>query len=117
MWSRQEAISNAPPMQTWPDVAIEAIDECRADRYRSMVEAVLRYFNNETISSIRAITGVDGSTLVRQAKKCLQLADDGNVLGFRALIPNLRTKSYSRKAGEKRKFPEAVGGHAAIHRT
>src|SRR3546814_5390909 len=46
------------------------------------------------------------------AQKCLQMAPDGAVYGFRALIPYIRTRPYQRNAELKAKRQHQQGGQS-----
>src|SRR3546814_7902535 len=46
------------------------------------------------------------------AQKCLQVAPDGRIYGFRALIPYIRTSPYERRAELKGKRQHQQGGQA-----
>jgi hypothetical protein len=114
MWSRKQAIAASPPLATWPTAVTDALDAQQVQQYEQQVDAMKRYFAGEPVADISRLTGVARSRLSELAKKCLLPASDGNILGFRALLPYMRLKDYERTAEEKRKFPEAMGGHAGV---
>ena len=114
MWSRRQAIASAPPLKQWPYAITDGLDVKQRERYDDQVDAMERYFAGEPVAAISRVTGVSRTRLADLAKKCLLIASDGKILGFRALLPYLRTKCYERTAHEKRKFPEAKGGHAGM---
>jgi putative transposase len=111
-WSRHEAILSAPPLDTWPQVLIEAIDEPMREKYLARVNAMRMYFLNERVAKIEKITGVRASMLPHLGKRCLLIAGDGLISGFRALVHHTRSKSYDRRAPIGHKFSEDRGGMA-----
>jgi len=114
MWTRKQAMASAPPIQTWPRAITEGLDDKRQEQYDSQVEAMKLYFANLRVAEISRRTGVPANRLSGLAQKCLLPASDGNILGFRALLPYSRLKDYERTADEKLKFPEAKGGQAGV---
>jgi putative transposase len=111
-WSRAEALSQAPPVKTWPTVKMDVLspDDCKEFNARS--DAVRHYLNGMLVREIHRLTGVPRSQLPRLVKKCLRLADDGRIWGFRALIPRLRFTGNVRKAPLRVKAQDARGGLA-----
>lgn len=112
MWSRRSAFQNAPPIETWPTVSVASLDPSIKEKYQKNEEAVRLYYANEAVAAIAERTGIDQRSLPAMARKCLMLADDGRIFGFRAVVPNIRLKPYQRSAPIKAKFPEARGGLA-----
>lgn len=114
MWSRKQAIANAPPLEVWPDFVPEQIDKASLEHVFAQVDAIRRYFSNEAVAEITRVTGVSSSDLPRLAKRCLELSNDGRIMGFRALLPYARLKPYERTAAERSKFREEQGGQAGM---
>jgi putative transposase len=110
MWNRNEARASAPPTETWPMVDIDAVDQGKREHYSAQVQAVTLYFGTTPVSKIEQVTGISKNALPRLARRCLLPADDGRILGFRALLPYFRTKNYERRSSIKFKLPEAHGG-------
>lgn len=114
MWSRKQAIASAPPLERWPRAITDGLDARQREHYEFQVNAMELYFAGEPVAAISRVTGVARTRLADLAKKCLLPAADGNIVGFRALLPYIRLKDYERTAEEQRKFPEAKGGHAGM---
>lgn len=114
MWSRKQAIASAPPLEKWPRAITDGLDAKQREHYEFHMKAMELYFAGEPVSAISLTTGVARTRLADLAKKCLLPAADGNIFGFRALLPYIRVKDYERTAEEQRKFPEAKGGHAGM---
>lgn len=112
MWSRKSAMALSLPTALWPQVMESEIEEPRLEKYRAQADAMRLYFANEPVSQIELATGVSRKELPRLAKKCLLPSHDGTILGFRALLPYVRIKTYERIAAVKQKFPEQRAGHS-----
>jgi len=111
MWSRKEAGSVAD-VQFWPSVNVAALSAQDAAIYQNRKKAIELYFEFESLEKIYELTGIGRSELVRYARRCILLAPDGRVFGFRALIPYFPIKPYSRSAqlGSKRQHQQ--GGYS-----
>jgi putative transposase len=96
MGTRQAVIKDAVPLDLWPSVLDAEFDEERRKQLRAQVEAMRLYFSWVPVAEIEQRTGVSQNSLSRLAKRCLKLADDGRIQGFRACIPFARTVPYSR---------------------
>lgn len=62
-------------------------------------QAVELYFKNEkSLNEIMTITGIRRDYVYKFAKRCLEIDENEELWGFRALIPYKRTNGYSRKS-------------------
>src|SRR5437899_2801772 len=86
MWTRKAALAIAPPIEQWPTVDRQALDEHDRELFDTLHAAIDLYVENHPISHIVSLTGVSRGTLTAVAKRCLAVADDGRIMGFRALI-------------------------------
>jgi len=112
MWSRNEAFALAPHTNTWPTVNDDGFEQkVRAD-FLARKEAIRLYFAGDGLETIEKKTGICYTELPRLARKCLTMASDGQIFGFRALIPYVRMKPYTRKVAVGYKRPEQQGGQA-----
>lgn len=111
-WSRRNIIASAPPTSVWPTVLDTEISKDELEKFKNRVAAVEFYFGDRTLAQIQIATGVHRKDIQRLVKKCLLTADDGKIFGFRALIPFIRMKEYSRTAKIEFKFPEQKGGQS-----
>jgi len=98
MGTRQAVIKDAVPIELWPSVLDAEFDEERRAQFRAHAEAMRLYFAWVPVAEIEKRTGVGQTSLPRLAKRCLKLADDGRIQGFRACIPYSRTGSYTRES-------------------
>lgn len=96
MGTRQGVIKDSLPIDLWPSVLDAEFDDVRREQFRAQSEAMRLYFSFVPVGEIEERTGVSQTSLPRLAKRCLKLADDGRIQGFRACIPYLRTGQYSR---------------------
>lgn len=110
MWSRKLAAASAPPIDTWPAAIIGDEFPGRREVFEAKKTAIKLYFAMASVLEIERQTGVQARKLAAMARKCLLPADDGNILGFRALIPFARIGDYTRTAPPTAKYPQAQGG-------
>lgn len=96
MGTRQAVIKDAVPIELWPTVLEVDFDDRQRNQFRAQVEAMRLYFSWVPVGEIEARTGINQSTLPRLARRCLQMANDGRIQGFRACVPFLRVGSYAR---------------------
>jgi len=115
-WSRKEVINGKPPISLWPKVLDTQIDECFRESFQNQCKAVEMYLDQYSLKDIEKATGVKCKSVQLLTQKCLDIANDGNVYGYRALIPYIRKKEYERTAEVKEKFQEAQGGQSGLFR-
>lgn len=83
-------------LTAWPGVDASALDDTARALYRSREQAVRRYVQGEPVSQIENATGVVRTQIYRMLRRCLERHPDGRLYGWRALLPQLRTKRYTR---------------------
>lgn len=110
MWSRKLAAASAPPVDTWPTAIIGEDFPDRRESFEAKKKAIKMYFAMAPVLEIERQTGVQARNLAALAQKCLLPADDGNILGFRALIPFARIGAYTRTAPPIARYPQARAG-------
>lgn len=111
-WTKRDALATCLPLELWPTVAETALDPSAAAKFRANKEAITLYFSGLTGREIEQRTGVIRSSLASLARKCLQLASDGRIFGFRALIPYVRTRPNVRRAKFSEKRTHQQGGQS-----
>ena len=109
MWSRREAVATALPLDLWPKVQKAALRSEDVEKYESNELAMRLYFEYQSVKFITERTGIAAASLPRMARKCLGIASDGKIFGFRALVPHVRIEPYRRRAPLGRKFGEQQG--------
>lgn len=112
MWSRKHAFENCPPIGTWAGVTSENLTKSQRELLEKRVEAMKLYAKLTPVKEIAKITGITKEVLPALARKCLKLAYDGQIYGFRALLPYTRFERYVRTAPLKRKLPDQQGGYS-----
>lgn len=80
----------------WEEVSVQALEPKVAEIYRHRKQALEMYMDGSTIASIKHATNIDGSYLKKMIKRCLLLAPDRSVYGYRALLPHIAIKTYTR---------------------
>jgi putative transposase len=98
MGTRQAIIKDAVPIEMWPTVLDAELDDERRAQYQARAEAMRLYFAWVPVEEIERRTGQGQTGLPRLARRCLKVADDGRVQGFRACIPFIRMETYARTA-------------------
>ena len=110
-------------LDRWPSVDPSALNADSRRRYRQRVKAVELYVRGLPISEIERRAGIDRRTLYRSLERALSAHADGRPWGFRALIPQSRTKAYER--GKRAKgtgyglagaFTQLLGRHPELER-
>lgn len=114
--SRSELFASAPPINQWPTIKADLISEEHKEVFNYRVKAITLYADGRSISEILEQTGVRSSLLNYLSKRCIEMHPDGSIWGFRALVPNVRMKDYTRSSVVKPKRPEAQGGHSGALR-
>jgi len=113
-WSRNTALANCPPLELWPTVVASTFEEDSARKFNSFKDAVSLYFAGLPGREIEARTGVTRTYIAKLAKKCLTLASDGQIFGFRALIPYVRISPNIRHASFSEKRRHQQGGLSGV---
>lgn len=92
----------------WPTFDAAALPETARVRFDAQHQAVIRYQAGDAIQSIENDTGVGRRQLYRCLDRCLSVHPDGRIWGWRALVPQKRTRPYLRSKG-----PERIPGSQA----
>lgn len=111
-WKRSESLVGIPSVDTWPTVDIVSLSPERRELFVARAEAVRLYVRGYPGAEISERTGVPFSSLPELTRRCVELCQDGQIMGFRALIPYRHSKAYERKATVKCKRQEQQGGHS-----
>ena len=114
MQRRRERLPEAlGDLANWPGVDISDLPAVTRDTFRARQAALRRYLKGEPLVSIEQTTGVARQQIYRLLKRCATRHADGRIYGWRALLPHLRTVSYTRTravaAGGSGKFGGAAG--------
>jgi putative transposase len=82
----------------WPTPDVSGFSRQIQDIYSNRKAAIEMYLAACPFSEIRDRTGKSEEEIRRLLKRCIIVSEDGNIWGFRALIPGMRIKNYTRKA-------------------
>jgi transposase InsO family protein len=81
----------------WPTVSAALLPDSRREAYRRREAAIRAFLGGESIDHVEATFGVGRRQLYRLLKRCVAKHPDGRVHGFRALLPFVRVRAYSRR--------------------
>lgn len=109
--SRSQLLALAPPLNLWPDISQESVDDELKETFNNRCRAIQMYLEGEAVNTIQDDTGVSRTSITDLLRRCLQPGPDGNILGYTALIPFYRLKEYERKAEVKPKFRRIKAGY------
>ena len=88
----------------WATVLVENInDNDVKELYLRRKKAIDMYFDGVKISKIVEETGFHRNTILRFAKRCITIDENGLPFGYKALIPYKRIKKYKRIDEKKEK--------------
>ncbi len=99
-------------MATWPRPDISAWDQEEQATYRARLQALRMYGDGESFLQIGIETGITRHEVYRLLKRCLSLAADGTIFGYRAFVAGARVTEYKRLANVERVKGSGSGGCA-----
>lgn len=114
--SRRSIFENTVPIKHWPLVDESLIEERWRETFKNRCTAVTMYAEGYSAAEITKVTGVHRTALPRLALKCIEIAHDMRVMGFRGLVPYIHPNKSVRTAEARHKYPEARGGQAGLFR-
>lgn len=98
-------------LSTWPEIDRAALSPERETLYARRERAIRLYLDGATDTQLKTGCGMGRVQTYRLlTERCLASHPDGDVHGWRGLLPYVRVKSYDRKPPIK---PDAWGGRAA----
>lgn len=115
-WSKHEALENAPPLEEWPSVDLIVVSDQgngpsrRGEMINNRINAIKMLVAGKTYREIRKVTGQHRPAVQRLFKRCLELAEDGQIWGYRALLPYVHLRANVRRSEVGQKRPEQHGG-------
>ncbi|MFS2101143.1 hypothetical protein ACCC97_19465 [Variovorax sp. Varisp85] len=83
-------------VDVWPVCDVTLLTENEREIFHRKAKGIRRYLEDGSLKSAARIARCSGSTLLDSFNRCLKIAGDGRIFGFRALLPHLRTKKYVR---------------------
>ncbi|QMV44727.1 hypothetical protein [Cohnella cholangitidis] len=83
-------------IKSWPNVLIDNLTPDEKEVYLKRKKAIDMYFSEHPIKTIRQEVGIDFNTLRRLIRRCLMQNANGEVYGYRGLIPQKKLIQYKR---------------------
>lgn len=97
--------------QDWVEIDLGSLDAREAERASRWMKALSTYLDGRPVAELlRAMKSTHGE-LLRLLNRCIEFGDDGQLWGWRALIPNACRIGYTRKAPVVR--PDGCSGALA----
>ncbi len=94
----------------WPIVSIETWEDEPRLRFETLKDAVDAYVGPGAVHQRLASLGVTYGEVQRAVERCLTRHEDGRLFGYRALIPSLNVRGYTRAKALGRRPQGARGG-------
>ncbi|MQA37051.1 hypothetical protein [Rugamonas aquatica] len=85
-------------MTLWPKPDTSAWERRAQDSFDKKRQALVLYGEGASLDQITTETGIQRNEVHRLIRRCLALASDGQIFGYRALVPRTRVKGYNRRA-------------------
>lgn len=114
--NRLDRFQGAGAPTTWPTLAEEGMTPSEQEAFRHRVKAIQLYYEDCALRDITSATGVSPSSLYHAVDRCVKSAPDGQIWGFRALLPTTRVMPYQRQRPVSPKLPEVKAGQAGALR-
>ena len=80
----------------WDEIDYSVIPENKKQELKARVKAVKMYIGGYKLNEIQQQTGVHYSRITYYVKRCMEFDEEGNMLGYAALIPYRKLKSGSK---------------------
>lgn len=102
--------------QAWAALNIQAVPDKYRERVERRLKALQAYLTQRaTVEDIKAHYGVASSSLFKMLEKALAIDSNGELVGYRAALLNVRASAYKRVAPAAMRGPgEATTGDAGI---
>jgi hypothetical protein len=97
--------------QDWPQPDVSLLEAAQAERVTTWIELISAYLGGERVAQRLRERGLSYSELLRLAKRCSELGEDGAQWGWRAVIRHSCRAPYCRK----QPVNGAKGSAGALH--
>jgi hypothetical protein len=87
--------------EAWPLANSSNRSQEDRDLYERRYQAICGYIRGEPLASLRQKWKLSRWEIIRLCKRCLSIHPDGRLWGFRALLPEIRVRIYTRIAQPK----------------
>lgn len=102
------------PIDSWPRIDADTLAPDDKEKYTQRCMAVQMLMEGRPLDEIQAKCNIKASNIYYYLNRCKELGDDGQILGFRALLPRRHLALYTRVKDESPKLPEAQGGCSGL---
>lgn len=109
-WKKRSAISSAPPVDSWPEFDTSILGDADREFIERRENAVRMAMKNKTYADIKKVTGLGKDTVRHLMATCLAPAPDGQIMGFRGLMPFTRLNGNVRHKPIDPKRRDQQGG-------
>lgn len=99
-------------VMAWPTVNLEGMDAPVVTRFEALRTGVELYLAGGPIAAKLAALGLNFPEIQRAANRAVTMHPDGRLFGFRAFIPHMRTRRYTRRKAIGLREPGSKGGYA-----
>lgn len=103
-------------LRSWPDVHEDLLETEDAERFRERKRAMELYVGGVSPEAVQIQTHVHQRELGDLLDRCLTMHPDGRRYGFRACIPNVRIREYTRSKELPDPKSGTGGGYAGAFR-
>jgi hypothetical protein len=114
---RELSNSGAPELlqlERWPTVDVSALKPVARQVYRKRARALDLYVRGQPLARIERRSGLGRQVLYWAIERALLTHPDGRLWGFRALIPEVRTRAYERGKQAKGRGHGLVGAFTQL---
>lgn len=98
----------------WPVPAEKAVKKQFLAAYESRKRAIEQYMRGDSLKDIKETEGIKGKELYEMLEACASLDIDGQIAGFRTLVPYARRKGYVRSSAPSDKALAAGKGASGL---
>jgi putative transposase len=110
--SKRTTLLTNVPLESWPAIDVSVLTDEDAQSVEKRISALTLYAQGTPHRSINQETGITRQEINRLLRRCIALSEDGQVEGFRALLPGKRIAPYVRSAPVKHEKGSGSAGCA-----
>ena len=99
-------------ISSWQKGDVSSLNSRAKKKYYKRTSAIEDYFTSDaTIAEITRQAGISEAYFLQLVEKCLMQAEDGDLWGFRALVPGVEVRDYAAHPAPTKKalHPETAG--------
>ena len=95
--TRKSAPSGLLDTSIWPTISTEGLADKLSNTIGQWHNVISAYTRGTPVASLLEEYGYSHRELLRKFNKCIQVADDGRLAGWRGILPNAMRKPYVRQ--------------------